>query len=183
MKRVVIGLIAAGLLFAPARTATAQSKTVAQETKVETATVETIDATTRMITLKKADGTFVTTVAGPDVKRFAEIKVGDTVTARYLENLVVRVKQPGESEQVSAKRATTPTEGALPGASTGRQVTITATISDINMDVPSVTFTGPDGRRYISKVQDKDALAKVKVGDKVDIIWTQAVLLSLERGK
>jgi hypothetical protein len=32
-------------------------------------------------------------------------------------------------------------------------------------------------------VQDKEALAKVKVGDKVDIVWTEATLVSLERGK
>jgi Cu/Ag efflux protein CusF len=30
-------------------------------------------------------------------------------------------------------------------------------------------------------VRDKAALAKVKVGDKVDIIWTDALLVSLER--
>ena len=28
----------------------------------------------------------------------------------------------------------------------------------------------------------KSALASVKVGDKVDIVWTEAVLVSLERG-
>jgi hypothetical protein len=32
-------------------------------------------------------------------------------------------------------------------------------------------------------VQDTEALAKVKVGDKVDIVWTEAVLVSVERGK
>jgi Cu/Ag efflux protein CusF len=32
-------------------------------------------------------------------------------------------------------------------------------------------------------VQDKAALAKVKVGDRVDIVWTDAKLLSLEPGK
>jgi hypothetical protein len=31
-------------------------------------------------------------------------------------------------------------------------------------------------------VEDKAALDKVKVGDKVDITWTEAVLLSVERG-
>jgi hypothetical protein len=30
-------------------------------------------------------------------------------------------------------------------------------------------------------VQDTEALAKVKVGDKVDIVWTEAVLVSVER--
>ena len=50
------------------------------------------------------------------------------------------------------------------------------------MDTPSITFTGPNGWKYSSKVQDKSALARVKVGDTVDIVWTEAVLVSLERG-
>jgi hypothetical protein len=49
--------------------------------RTETATVESIDAKTRTITLKRPDGTFVGTVAGPEVKRFSEIKVGDKVSA------------------------------------------------------------------------------------------------------
>ena len=31
-------------------------------------------------------------------------------------------------------------------------------------------------------MQDTEALAKVKVGDKVDIVWTEALLVSLEPG-
>jgi Cu/Ag efflux protein CusF len=32
-------------------------------------------------------------------------------------------------------------------------------------------------------VKDKAALAKVKVGDKVDITWTDALVVSLEEGR
>jgi hypothetical protein len=32
-------------------------------------------------------------------------------------------------------------------------------------------------------VKDKDALAKVKVGDRVDITWTEALILSLDEAK
>jgi hypothetical protein len=46
--------------------------------------------------------------------------------------------------------------------------------------VPSITFAGPNGWSYSSKVQDKNALAKVKVGDKVDITWTDALLISFD---
>ena len=53
--------------------------------RTETAIVEAIEASTRTVTLKKPDGTFVTIVAGPDIKRFAELKVGDKVNARYYE--------------------------------------------------------------------------------------------------
>jgi hypothetical protein len=182
MKRFFVGIIAAAVLVPMARTAMAQSRTVRSEMRTETATVEAIEASTRTVTLKRPDGTFVTTVAGPEIKRFAEVKVGDKVNARYYENVVLRLKRPGEPEVDSTTKATTPSEQVLPGGTKARQRTITATISGIDMNVPSITFTGPNGWKYTSKVQDMEALAKVKVGDKVDIVWTEAMLVSLEPG-
>ena len=181
MKRLVVG-IAAAVLVSMAGKALAQSKTVRSEMRTETAVVESIDATNRTVTLKKPDGTFTTVTAGPDIKRFAEVKVGDKVTAKYYENVVIRVKAPGESDVVSSARATTGSEQVLPGGTKAKQVTITATIAAIDMDTPTITFTGPNGWKYTSKVQDKEALAKVKVGDKVDIVWTEAMLVSIEPG-
>jgi hypothetical protein len=49
--------------------------------------------------------------------------------------------------------------------------------------VPSISFTGPNGWHYSSKVEDKKALSKVKVGDRLDITWTMAVLISAEAPK
>ena len=34
-----------------------------------------------------------------------------------------------------------------------------------------------------TRVQDQQALARVKVGDRLDITWTEALILSLENGK
>jgi hypothetical protein len=183
MKRFVVRIMAAAVLMSIAQMAMAQSKTVKSEMRTETVTVEAIDASTRALTLKKSDGTFVTTVAGPDITRLGEVKVGDTVNVRYYENVVVRVKQPGESEEVSGVKGTTGSEQVLPGGTRAKQVTITATITAIDPATPSITFTGPNGWKYSSRVQDTEALAKVKVGDKVDIVWTEAVLVSVERGK
>ena len=44
-----------------------------------------------------------------------------------------------------------------------------------------MTFTGPNGWKYTSRIQDTAAAAKVKVGDKVDIVWTEAMLVSIDR--
>ena len=183
MKELVVGLVAAAGLVAMVHPVMAQSKTVRSEMRTETGTIEAIDASTRTVTLKKADGTVVTTVAGPDITRFAELQLGDTVNVRYYDNVVIRVKQPGESEVISGAKGTTGSEQALPGGTRAKQVTITATITAIDPTTPSITFTGPNGWKYSSKVQDTEALAKVKVGDKVDIVWTEAVLVSVERGK
>ena len=181
MKRFVVGTMAAVVLASSAQMAMAQSKTVRSEMRTDTAVVEAVEASTRTLTLKKADGSYLTTVAGPDIARFSEVKIGDTVNVRYYENVIVRVKRPGEPDVVSSAKGTTGAEQTLPGGTRAKQVTITATITAIDPAVPSITFTGPHGWKYSSKVQDTEALAKVKVGDKVDIVWTEAMLVSVER--
>ena len=181
MKRMVAGILAAAALVWTPRLAVAQSKEVTSEIKTETGVVEAIEAQSRSVTIRKADGTVVTTVAGPDVARFNEIKVGDKVKARYYENLVIRVKAPGEpAVDTDVKDATASGQG-LPGGTKARQRTLTCTITAIDMDTPTITFTSANGWKYTSKVRDKSNLTKVKVGDKVDIIWTDALLVSLER--
>ena len=182
MKKLVLGIIAAAVLVPMARTAMAQSKTVSSEMKTATGTIEAVEAQTRTITIKKSDGTYATIVAGPDISRFAEVKVGQTVNVRYYENVIVRVKRPGEPDTDTKTAATTGSEQAMPGGTKAKQRTITATITAIDPAVPSVTFTGPNGWKYSSKVQDTEALSKVKVGDKVDIVWTEAMLVSVEPG-
>jgi Cu/Ag efflux protein CusF len=181
MKRLVVGTIAAAVLASAAGAAMAQSKTFTTQVRNETGVIEAIEAQTRTITLKKADGTYVNVVAGEDIKRFAELKVGDKVSAKYYENLVIRLKQPGEPDVDTGAKGTTGSEQVLPGGTKAKQRTITATITNINTTTPSITFTGPNGWKYESKVQDPAVLTKVKVGDKVDIVWTDALLVSVER--
>ena len=100
---------------------------------------------------------------------------------KYYENLVIRLKQPGEPDVDTGAKGTTGSEQALPGGTKAKQRTITATITNINTTTPSITFTGPNGWKYESRVQDPAVLTKVKVGDKVDIVWTDALLVSVER--
>lgn len=174
---------AIALLLIGGSTAAAQSKSITYETKVETVTVEAIEASTRTLTLKKADGTYVTSVAPAGMARFDEIKIGDKITARYYENLVIRLKRPGEKDVDSISGAATSSRAAHPGGTAATQRTITATITAIDPNVPSITFSGPNDWKYSSKVEDRKALAQVKVGDKVDIVWTDALLISMDAPK
>ena len=66
----------------------------------ETATIVAIDSTNRLITLKDKDGITDTIVAGPEVKRFSELKVGDSVTFRYYESVVYAIQKPGDKARL-----------------------------------------------------------------------------------
>ncbi len=156
------------------------SKTISGETQVATATVEAIERATREVTVKKPDGTYDVFYVPSSIKRFDTLKVGDKITARYYETVVLRVKAPGEKD---VETPSTPAVVRSPDTASGTaslQQTITVTITAIDPNSPSITFTGPRGWSYSSRVEDKKALGKVKVGDKVEITWTEALVLSIE---
>ena len=173
-------LLASMLVAAGAAAASAQTKSIQGEMKTATATVEAIDHAARQVTIKRDNGEYSTITVPAGVAKFDAIKVGDKITARYYDNIVLRLKLPGEQAVDTDAAALTPGTGAKPGATASTQRTITATITQIDLKVPSITFTGPNNWKYSSRVEDKAALQKVKVGDRVDITWTEAVMISLQ---
>ena len=178
MRRLSAGLIAAALLGPLAAHLPAQTKELRGQTVTVTATVEAVETATRTITLKLPEGNYVDVVAPGSEPRFSEIAAGDQITATYYQNVVLRVKKPGEK---SADRDTTAGKGSgekKPAVTPSTQRTITATITAIDLQVPSISFSGPNNWTYSSRVEDRKALQRVKVGDRVDIRWTVALLIS-----
>ena len=170
------------LMGVTAVSAGAQTKTIPGKMETITATVEAIDHGTRSVRVKKQDGTYDAFHVPQSINRFETLKVGDKITARYYENVVLQVKQPGQKDVNSASSAVVRAEDK-PAGTASRQRTITATITAIDPKLPSITFSGPNGWKYSTKVQDKKALETVKVGDKVDITWTEAMILALDSSK
>ena len=170
---------AAALLLTMSSAASAQTKTIEGETQMVSATVEAIDHPNREVTVKTSEGKYEVLYMPAAIKRFDTLKVGDKVSAKYYENMVLQVKKPGDTD-VNTAAASVNRSDTNVAATMSHQRTITATIAAIDMGVPSITFTGPQGWKYSSRVKDKDALSKVKVGDKVDITWTTAMVLSVD---
>jgi len=175
-----IGIVVAASILPLAPVVRAQSKTLPGQTVTMVATVEAIDHGRRIVTIKDSKGNYHEVEVPTSVQRFDTIKVGDKLNATYYDNIILRVKTPGEKDVNSGAAAVVPTQGSRPSGTVSKQRTITATISAIDMQVPSISFKGPNNWAYSSKVEDKDALKKVKVGDKVDITWTEAMLVSFE---
>lgn len=70
---------------------------IVANTQSITAKVAALDQKTRVITLTGPEGNSLTFEVGPDVKRLNEVKVGDAITLRYTEALVVDVVPTGKS--------------------------------------------------------------------------------------
>jgi len=146
----------------------AQVKELPTETTTIAGTIETIDQGKRSMNIKTAEGKWVSVTAPESVTRFSELKVGDKIKATYNNNVVVRMKPPGEAsvDTASSGSAMAPTAGAKVAVRT-----MTATINEIDKGASSITFVGPNGWKYSRRVVDPAVFNQVKVGDRVDITW------------
>ena len=182
-RKTVCALVLALAVAGALSPALAQKPVSKAEVVTETATIVAIDSTNRLISLKGEDGITEMIYAGPEVKRFAELKVGDKVTFRYYESVVYAIQQPGAKPPAPAAAAIVRGAGPKPGGTMSEQMSAVVTIKAIDMAIPSVTLTTADGSTMSFKVEDKKNLTGVKVGDKVQVTYTRALAISVEAPK
>jgi DNA-binding beta-propeller fold protein YncE len=145
-----------------------------------TATISAIDKATRTITLKGPKGDEQKVVAGPEVKNFDQLKVGDVVQAQYLESLVLELKKGGglavakteKSGGVAAK------PGERPAGAAGRQVTIVGNVIKVDAATQKVTLKGPE-RTVDLKVRDPEQFKLIAVGDQIEATYTEAIAVAV----
>jgi hypothetical protein len=181
--KVLTGIVAGSVLLIAAGAFAAQSKTIEGDSVTTTVTVEAIEFSTRTIAVKDENGFYETIQAPPEMKRFSELKVGDRITARYYENVVIRLKRPGEAAVDVDTAALTRGQGQQPAGTAAAQRTITVSVTAMDPKTSSVTVKGPNGYVYSRKVADKKTFAQLKVGDQLDMTWTEAVLISVDSPK
>ena len=185
MKRLAISSLmfmvvaCVGLVIAFAQQRVEQADNVSK-----TATITAIDHTNRIVTLKDDKGNVEEFNCGPEVKRFDELKVGDTATFSYHAAVVYQIAKPGASstaapESVSAVRG----QGPKPSGAYTRQRQVTVTVEAVDPAVPSITVRAPNGNTVSAQVKDKKHLEGVKVGDKIDITYTEAMMITVEAPK
>jgi Cu/Ag efflux protein CusF len=169
---------------ADAQTAQGQPKAITkQNTVTAVVTIKAIDPATRSVTLQSANGDEDTFTAGPEVKRFNELKVGDKIRATYAEALVFQVRKPGTPSTQSTDTLAAGRLKETPGGAVGVQQTRTVTVKAVDMNVPSITVVTEDGRTMTRKIAEKKNLEGVSPGDRIEITYSQAVVLNAEPGK
>jgi Cu/Ag efflux protein CusF len=145
------------------------------------ATVESIDQATRKVVLQREDGTEVTVVADDSIKNLPQVKVGDRVQIAYRQALAYRVLPAGETAPNATANSdvTTATAGEKPGGTATQEITLVATIVAINKGEGTVQLRGPAGNVTEVEVENPDNLTKVKVGDRVQITYSEALAISV----
>lgn len=189
-RKTLIALAAAAALASPlhlhaqtggAVVATAPGKAVIAETVKISATITAIDKKTRDVTLKGPEGNTMTVTAGPEVKNFDKLKVGDVVDLQYVEALTLQLKKGGGAKVAKTEKtdAVSAKKGEAPGGAVGRQVTIVADVVAVDPAKQSVTLKGPK-QTVTLKVADPEQFKNIAKGDQVEATFTQAMAVAVE---
>ncbi|TFW32224.1 hypothetical protein [Massilia horti] len=154
----------------------------AEHTVKTTATVVGIVPATRTISLKRADGRIIDIQAGDEVRNFDKIKVGDKVTAQYTQALSLNLEKGGSAPAKGSgtTEVTRAPVGAQPGGKVGTQVDILADVVAVDPKNKVVTLRGPQGNLVDLEVQDPDQLKRVKKGDQVRAVYSEALAIAVE---
>jgi hypothetical protein len=162
---------------------TAPGKAAAAATTEVTAKVVAVDAAQRTVTLQSASGKTRTIEVGEEVRNFNQIKVGDTVQAKYTEALALELKKgtmsmsaPTEEQAITPA----PAAGAKPGGTVARKVTAMTEVIAVDPTKKMVTLRGPRGNEVDVDVQDPDQLKNIKKGDHVQVTYVEALAISVK---
>ena len=187
-RKTLVALAAAAVLASPAYAqtggavvATAPGKAVIAETVKISAKITHIDKKTRDVTLKGPEGNTMTVTAGPEVKNFDKLKVGDTVDLQYVEALTLQLKKGGGAKVAKTEKtdAVAAKKGETPGGAVGRQVTVVADVVATDPAKQSVTLKGPT-QTVTLKVPDPEQFKNIAKGDQVEATFTQAMAVAVE---
>ena len=123
-------------------------------------------------------------VAGPEVKNFAQLKVDDIVTLKYLQSLALELKKGGKAlrERVESNDAASAQPGEMPAGAQAKTVQVTADVTAVDKKSGMVTLRGPE-RTVDLKVKDKAILKQIAVGDQVEVTYVEAVAIAAQTPK
>lgn len=142
--------------------------------------ITAIDKATREVTIRGGSGNELTITAGPQIKNFKQIKVGDLVTLSYIAALGLDLKKGGGRlrERIESDQAVAAKPGEKPGLVASRTVKVIADVSAVDAAAGTITLRGPK-RSIDLSVKDKELLKDIRVGDQIAATYEEAVAIAV----
>lgn len=146
------------------------------------AVVVGLDKAGRTVDLKGPKGRVVTLAVSEEAKNFDQVQLGDHVVVRYMRALSLELKKTGSGVRESSETsdAVRAKPGERPGVAAGRQVQVMANVVAVNAKTKTVTLKGPKGNLVDLVLEDPKQVARIKKGDQVEAIYTEAIAISVE---
>lgn len=148
-----------------------------------TGEVVDVDLATRHVTLRGPLGGEIAGRAEDDIKNLGQVKVGDMVSISYYESMALSASKPGEPNPLfTGGESSTAEEGERPAVYASEQTKRTVTVVSVDPEKRSIVFQGEDGKLFPVEVERPEFARKlqtVRVGDKIDVVVTEAVIAKI----
>jgi hypothetical protein len=141
------------------------------------ATVDRIQKSERVVTFRAEGNIFQNVYFDPSVTGFEDLKVGDEVTVRYQQSIVVKVNR---NAKLSTERDTT-AEAQKADPTVMQQVTAVVTVDSVDMAGHQITYRTADDRKMMQNVEDTKLLEGLHSGDRIEVTLTRAKAVSIQK--
>jgi flagellar basal body L-ring protein FlgH len=139
------------------------------------ATVDRIQKPERVVTFRAEGNLFQNVYFDPTVKGFDDLKVGDVVTVRYQQSVVVKVNR---NAKLSTARDTT-AEAQKTDPTVMQQLTAVVTVDSVDIANHQITYRTADDRKMAQAVDDTSLLKGLHSGDRIEVTLTRAKAISI----
>ncbi|HEX2527357.1 MAG TPA: hypothetical protein VHL31_13805 [Geminicoccus sp.] len=185
------GLMMSGVVAcAPAPTtsavgdpATVAPASVMVEDQELLATVQDVDMESRILTLRRTDGTVEKIYVPADVRNLTQVRLGDQVVVSHAASLVVARAAAGAPQAVVDSAVMRTPEGSMPGIAAGSSITTLVTIENYDPATQTVTFIGPNGTQRMAQLERsemQDFAGTLKKGDQVEVTYSEAAAITIQ---
>ena len=168
-------------LLAPLGAAAQPSVAMIGEPIEATVTVTKVDAKARTVTIRGPAGNLHVLAVPEEAQNLDQVKPGDRFRMAYAEAMAVSVKKgPGKPEGAIEEMVSVAPKGAKPGGYKVRTFHVTGVVEAIDYKKRHVALRGPKGSASFPVSPDVKDLESVQVGDRVSIVYSQALALQME---
>ena len=192
MKRHLPAVLCLGALLAacaqpapPPPRAAVPAPIVVSDTLEAVYSVRSVNRRTRQIQLNTPEDKVITIKAGPEVRNFNQIRVGDRVRVRFAEGVAFSVAPPGSpapSPEAIVAAGRSP-EGRRPAGAVGTLITETVKIVSVDPATGKTTFIRPDGTTRVVTPRSAEGIAfakALKPGDMVNITFGEGAAIEVQ---
>ncbi|HTM60702.1 MAG TPA: hypothetical protein VL199_10095 [Burkholderiales bacterium] len=166
-------------LAAPAGAQQLKDGAMAMEQTEAVVTILVVDVPNKQVVVRGPRGNVETLDVPPESQNLDKVKQGDRFKLRYIEAVAVSISKGGAPEQSESKDVRVSPKGGTPGGMITRTQKRAVMIDAVDYKSRYIAVRGPGGRTMSMKVGDDVPIEQLNAGDRVSIVYTQAVVAEM----
>ena len=143
--------------------------------------VERLDTFSRSLTLRTPDGQMHVAYVGRELKVFDELQTGDVVKVRIAESIIVAMRPGAKLTPPTDTTEAAKKEPAAADTDVLQQLKGVIRLESIDRATNVIVYMTGDNRRVMRAVADPKLLEGLNPGDVIEITYTRARAIELEK--